>query len=49
MLPEVIVRKAALHAGATEFVEGILGLLKKVPREKTPLPAAWEHIHPSNQ
>jgi hypothetical protein len=46
MLPEVIVRKAALHAGATEFVDGIKRLLTKAPKPKTNLPEAWEHIHP---
>ena len=49
LLPEVVVRKAALHAGATEFVNGIKALLKKVPQPKTNLPPAWEHIHPDNR
>ena len=49
LLPEVVVRKAALHAGATEFVNGIKNLLNKVSQPKTPVPEAWEHIHPDNR
>lgn len=49
LLPEVVVRKAALHAGATEFVSGVKALLRKAPQPKTALPEAWEYIHPVNQ
>ena len=46
-LPEVVVRKAALHAGASEFVKGIIELIPtKTITPNAPL-EAWEHIHPS--
>ena len=49
LLPEVVVRKTSMHVGATEFVDAIKDLLNKVPRQKAPLPEAWEYIHPTNQ
>ena len=49
LLPEVVVRKAALHAGASEFVNGFRNLLRKVPQPKTTLPPAWEHINLDNR
>ncbi len=45
-LSQVIVRKAALHAGAVEFVQTLASLPSRLKTQGEPEPGAWEHIKP---
>lgn len=45
-LPEVIVRKAAMHAGSVQFLDSLKNIIV-ASRKTSPIePEAWEHIHP---
>ena len=48
LLPEEVVRKTAMHAGACQFIPTLKRLLAANTGGRT-TPAAWEHLHPTNQ
>lgn len=45
-LPEVIVRKAAMHAGSVQFLDSLKNIIQSSRKHSSLEPEAWEHIHP---